>query len=376
MAMKVKKINLAVLSDIHLGHKRNSTSEIIKNLRVAVADDASTAQLDIIFLAGDVFDDLLLLNDDDVYEIDLWIYHLLTLCAKYGIKLRVLEGTPRHDRLQSNRFVLINEVMGHAVDLKWVTKISVEHIEEFGLDVLYIPDEATESPEKTLRIAKEVMAARGLEQVDLAIMHGCFDYQIPYLASDHKHDSNAYLEMVKYLIFIGHVHTSSTLARIIAQGSFDRLSHGQEEPKGHYRATLYNSGEWEANFVENTGAKKFVTLKCQETSLEETLVEINELVQTLPPYSHIRLDLDRDHPLLASTDTLIRRWPLITWEKIVRDTGEEELIAEPEIEDEYKPIQITRDNIVEMMMNRIMLHPDIEADLIDVVREQLEKVVS
>lgn len=376
MAMKVKKINLAVLSDIHLGHKRNSTSEIIANLRAAIADNASTEQLDIIFLAGDVFDDLLLLNDNDVYEIDLWIYSLLSLCAKYNIKLRVLEGTPRHDRMQSNRFVLINEVMSHAVDLKWVTKISVEHIEEFGIDVLYIPDEATETPEKTYKIAKEVMAARGLEKVDLAIMHGCFDYQIPYLASDHKHDSRAYLDMVNYLIFIGHVHTSSTFERIIAQGSFDRLTHGQEEPKGHYRATLYDSGEWEATFVENTGAKKFVTLKCQETALEETLAEITQLAAQLPLYSHIRLDLDRNHPLLASMDTLIRRWPMITWEKISRETGEEEVIAEPDVDDEYIPITITRENIVDMMMNRIMLHPDIEADLIDVVREELEKVVS
>lgn len=376
MAMKVKKIHLATLSDIHLGHRRNCASEIIKNLRCAIDDSAATAQLDLIFLAGDVFDDLLLLNNDEVLEIDLWIYWLLTLCVKYDIVLRVLEGTPRHDRKQSKRFELINEVMGNVVDLKYVTEISVEHIERFGIDVLYIPDEATETPEKTLCIAKEVMAARGLEQVDFAIMHGCFDYQIPYLASDHKHDSKAYLAMVRYLIFIGHVHTFSQLDRITAQGSFDRLAHGQEEPKGHVRATVYQNGEREVTFVENTGAKKFVTLKCQENTLEETLVEINELVQTLPPYSHVRLDLNVDHPLLASTDTLIRRFPMITWEKIVRETGEESVIAESEAsEDEYSPITITRENIVQMVMNRVAYHPDITNELLVLAQEQLEKVI-
>lgn len=376
MAMKVKKLNLAVLSDIHLGHQRNRTSEIIANLRAAVADDAQTAQLDIIFLAGDVFDDLLLLNDDDVLEIDLWIYWLLQMCVKHDIVLRVLEGTPRHDRLQSNRFTLINEVMGNPVDLKWVTKISVEHIERFGIDVLYIPDEATETPEKTLRVAKEVMASKGLDQVDFAIMHGCFDFQIPYLASDHKHDSQAYLDMVRYLIFIGHVHTFSQLARITAQGSFDRLTHGQEEKKGHVRATVQQNGDWEVVFVENEGAKKFVTLDCTTDSLEETLEEISHLAASLKPDSHIRLRLNADHPLLASTDTLIRRWPMINWAKDIKDTGEEAIIADAEEDGEvYIPITITRDNIVEMVMTRVSYHPDISSELLDIAQEQLRKVV-
>lgn len=376
MAMKVKKIHLATLSDIHLGDRRNSASEIIANLRRAIDDNTETSQLDIIFLAGDVFDDLLVLSNDDVIEIDLWIYWLITLCAKHDIVLRILEGTPRHDRTQSKRFLLVNELMGYPADVKYMDKISIEHIERFGIDVLYIPDEATASPELTLKQVKEMMKAKALTQVDFAIMHGMFEYQVPIISKDHKHSSSEYLALVRYLIFIGHVHTFTQLDRITAQGSFDRTAHGQEEAKGHVRATVYESGEWEVVFVENKGAKKFVTVRCQASTLEETLVEINDVVQTLPKGSHIRLDLDRDHPLNASTDVLIRTFPMISWEKTIRGTDEEIAISDiVEPDEDYTPITITRENIVELLMKRLEYNEAMTDELLEIARAHLQEVV-
>jgi hypothetical protein len=374
--MKVKKISSATISDIHLGHRRNSASEIITNLRGAVGDNTETAQLDIIYLAGDVFDDLLLLNSDEVIEIDFWIINLIRICVKHSVKLRILEGTPRHDRGQSRRFEVIHEAMGKPCDLKYITEISIEHIEDFGIDVLYVPDEATESPEKTLKIVRELMVTKGLTQVDFAIMHGCMDYQIPYLATDHKHDSAAYLELVRYLINIGHVHTFHQNGRIIGQGSFDRLTHGQEEKKGHIRHTVWQNGEWELEFVENKGAKTFITLDCASNTLEETLVEIQQLVSTLRPDSHVRLRLSREHPLLAAQDTLIRRWPMINWAKDVKETGEEEQISEALVteEDDYVPISITPVNIVQMVMTRLNLS-EYSAEVLVMAQEMLEEIV-
>lgn len=374
--MKIKKLNLACVSDIHLGDRRNSATEIIANLRCAVDDNTETSQLDIIFLAGDVFDDLLVLSNDDVIAIDLWIYGLISLCAKHDIVLRILEGTPRHDRTQSKRFILVNEVMGYPADVKYIDKVSIEHIERFGIDVLYVPDEAPGGPAATLRVVKELMKAKAIEQVDFAIMHGMFEYQVPIISKDHKHDSAAYLALVRFLIFIGHVHTFSQLDRITAQGSFDRTAHGQEEAKGHVRATVYDSGEWEVVFVENKGAKKFVTVRCQAFTLEETLVEINHVVQDLPKGSHVRLDLDREHPLNASIDVLIRTFPMISWEKKIRGTEEElELSDTISLDEEYTPITITRENIEELLMARITHHESMTNELMDIARAHLQEVV-
>lgn len=375
--MKVKKISLAVISDIHLGSTLNSASEIIANLRSAVGDNTDTAQLDILFLAGDVFDELLVLSNDDVVEIDLWIFNLLSICAKHGIMVRVLEGTPRHDRKQSVRFDVVNEVMGFPVDLKYVKTVSIEHIEKFGIDVLYIPDEANPTPEKTLKDIRALMKARSIEQVDLAIMHGMFEHQVPEISLDHKHNSAEYLALVRYLIFIGHVHTYSQRERIFAQGSFDRIGHGQEEDKGHIRAIIYDSGEWESTFVVNRGAKRFVTIDCRNMDVESTLQEINDRVLALPRNAHVRLVLEKGHPLHASADVLIRTYPMITWKTKIKGSEKEFEETQDALEDDdsFIPITITRDNLVEMVMARASLRDNMTSELLDVVLTQLKEVV-
>ena len=59
------ELNIACISDIHLGNKRNNARNIIKNLYAAFPDNSKTGELDIIFIAGDVFDSLFSLSDND-----------------------------------------------------------------------------------------------------------------------------------------------------------------------------------------------------------------------------------------------------------------------------------------------------------------------
>lgn len=348
----LKRLYMAVMSDIHLGHKRNPTQEIIRNLRVAFPDNAETAELDIIWLAGDVFDDLLYLNDHDVLEIDAWIVSLLLICKKYHILLRVLEGTPSHDWKQSNRFESMNEVTGIGADLKYVKDLSIEYIERFGITVLYVPDE-WDNTETTLSQVHDLLRAKGLDKVDYAIMHGQFEYQLPaHITKAPRHSSEAYHNLVKELIFIGHVHIHTRNNRIIAQGSFDRLSHGEEGPKGHVRAKVYENGDRDVVFVENTGAKKFVTVRCNNMDLEDTLNEIDDHVRDLPEGSFVRVEGNHDNPIFTNMDVLIRRYPLFTWNKLTRQDDE---VDSPIIEDEtvFIPITITRENLPALLLERV-----------------------
>jgi DNA repair exonuclease SbcCD nuclease subunit len=60
------KLKYLVLSDIHLGSKNNTTAEIINNLDIFFKNytqDGEFSELDIIFIAGDLFDRLLDMND-------------------------------------------------------------------------------------------------------------------------------------------------------------------------------------------------------------------------------------------------------------------------------------------------------------------------
>lgn len=372
----MKPVNIACASDIHLGHKRNKSVGIIENLYAAFPDDEKTAALDLICLAGDVFDDLLSLNYNELAEIDFWIHHLLALCKKHDIMLRVLEGTPSHDWKQSRRFEVLNTVSGIGANLKYVKDLSIEHIEEYGITVLYVPDEWNDTTEKTLSQVKNLIRANGERMVDVAFMHGQFEFQLPEYVRAQKHSSSEYLNLVAGPIFIGHVHNHTSYDRIIAQGSFDRLSHGEENPKGHVRATYnpFNRAlDWE--FVPNTGAKIFKTINCTGLELNDILKEIDQELVGLPDHSHVRVAVESSSPILQNMDVLIRTFSQFIWSKITTDskTQEETEYRYDEEADEYVPILITPDNVVDLLVER--MRPEIDDSQVPTVRRLMQEII-
>jgi hypothetical protein len=351
--IKPGKLNIAVVSDIHLGHRHNTAERIVANLMTAFPDNAETASLDIIFIAGDAFDDILMCNDVDVIWIDRFIVYLLRLCKKHGIELRVLEGTPGHDREQSERFRTLNELCQIDAPLQYVTELMIEHFPQFSIDVLYVPDEWLGSTDKALAQFKDLLRTKGLEKVDIAIMHGLFAFQLPPHVEAPKHNAEAYLSLVREKIYIGHDHTYKSYDRITVQGSFDRLTHGYESPKGHVRALWQHDGTWDQTFIENKNAMRFDTIDCTGLNLEETLAKIDRDTAELPEQSFVRVEGDSDNPIFSDMATLIRKRPLIEWTKLVRHKKEEDPAPLAEADFRYVPIIINRDNLAELVLERI-----------------------
>jgi DNA repair exonuclease SbcCD nuclease subunit len=340
--------------DIHFNHPNNSTRAIIKNLYAALPDDAEAAKINIIVFTGDIFHNLMKLNNEYILDIKMWMAHVCALAKKHNILVRVLKGTPSHDWEQPRLFENVNAVTGIGADLKYVNTVSIEYIERYGISVLYVPDEANPTTEKTLSQVHDLLRAKGLDQVDFAFMHGQFDFQLPPHVQVQKHDSQAYLALVKELIFVGHVHTHSRFERIIAPGSTDRLTHGEEGPKGHIRVLAKVNGEYDIRFIENVTAKKFVTVTCYGMSLEETYEHVAASVKTLPDGSHVRIGLDRDNPLWVNMEELVRRYPLLTVERYERREKKREEDAPAERPALFKPITLTKENLVDVLMARIM----------------------
>ena len=356
------RFKFVVLSDVHLGHRRTPTEFIIKNLKKFLGVHAQTASLDMIFIAGDVFERTLRFSSEDATISDLWIYNFLRMCKDLNIAVRVLEGTPSHDQEQSKRFDIINEVSQLNVDLKYHKTLTIEYLEKWDLNVLFIPDEWLGSPEKALENVKEVMHGKGLNQVDLAIMHGQFDYQVPEGINAPCHASEAYLSFVKYGVFIGHNHTRSSFKHIYAQGSFDRLSHGYEDPKGFISAEIRKDDTMHVSFVENTDAKVYITIHCERLSIEESYLKIDEIVKTLPEDSYVRIGVEKSHPLANSLTELVRKYPSMYWDKIIEK--EEKETFQEIIDIPYEKFIITKDNIEELIMNRIGFSIAKESDLV------------
>lgn len=347
------EVLMAFISDIHLAHPRTNTYHIIENLRKAFPDDEQTGKLDVLFFAGDVFDRLMSLPQDEVDAIQEWIADLLRICAKRNIIVRVLEGTPSHDWRQSKQFVNVNNTLDNPANLRYVDTLSIEVIQELGnLSVLYVPDEWNADASVTLAQVKELMSIHGLDQVDVGCMHGSFDYQLP-IESHKNHDSQAYMALVRHYIGIGHVHIRTEMNnKILAQGSFDRLSHGEEAPKGHYRACISPVGNYHW-FVENTGARIYKTLDCREQTIEETL-ELLEQYDHEPELSSFRLLIQRGGTVHHGLKDLRKRFPQfrLTTQLDELKTQEEVVLAAQQAP-VAKPISITSTNINHLVSDRM-----------------------
>lgn len=356
-----KTLRILSISDIHLGHNKTKTDFIVANLNKIFSNDKVLSQVDMVVFVGDVFDRLLSLPAEDTAYIDMWIAKFLRLCRKYNILVRVLEGTPSHDRQQSERFTILNDIhekhSGVHLDLKHVKDLSIERIDKFGVDVLYVPDEWTPTTEETLAQVKMLMIEKNLDKVDFAFMHGQFAYQLPaHIKNMPRHSEAEYLAIVKYLIFVGHIHTHSTYERIVSQGSTDRLAHGEEGPKGYVKAIVEPSGDYVMTFIENKGAKRYVTVVCPYESVEDNIRKIDAEVKDLSPESFVRIRAEYGSAILTNLDVLKARWPLLIWSTLADKEDKEESKALLDDDIVYTPINIDKDNLAGLLLDRVRKH--------------------
>lgn len=275
--LRGRMLNIASISDIHLHHPNTPTSMIIRNIhQYAFPKNKSTEELNIIFIGGDVTDSLMDFASEDAILYRKWVADFLWMCKEYDIMVRIIEGTPLHDWQQSSIFIEENENHSIGCDIKFIKDIHIEHIERYGIDVLYVPDEARPTTDITWARVEELMAERGIDKVDYAVMHGAFAYQLPDVAElkDKTHDEAKYEAIVRHYIFIGHVHQHYPRGKIIPNGSFDRLTHGDEGIKGHVRCMKGN-----IEFIPNHGAMRYITLDVTGMTSDEILALVEKRLE-------------------------------------------------------------------------------------------------
>lgn len=371
------EFRIASLSDLHLGHSKNPPEEMVVRIKNAFPRNAETAKLDVIVLAGDVYDHLLNLPHTSVSVIDEWIIYMLRLCKSLDIQLWVLRGTPSHDRDQSARFVLLNDMLKIGCDLLYVDELKVIWMPKFGIHVLFVPDEWTDDANKTLEEVHQLLRIAGIKKVDYAIMHGQFEHQLPPIVKAQKHSAEAYLKIVDKLIFIGHVHLFSQFDRIIAQGSFDRISHGEEGDKGHVRCIVRASDDYEIQFVVTEDAKTFKSINVRgldfETSHEKVLLD----TASLEDGSHVRIVADIGNPILQSVSLYEKQMPHYFWTGLAKTDEDKTFLQQVELlqsQDEYIPIEITPSNVKDLIIDS-MLAKNVDYEILKIAERKLAELV-
>lgn len=377
IAERRRDLRIASFSDVHLGHGQTPTELIVENLRKAFPDNSKTGELDLILLGGDLFDSALAYQDEaSIRTIEGWMCSLLFTCAKRNIVLRVLEGTKSHDRGQSSHFTKIIDMMNLKLDYRYVTDISVEKHEGLGISILYVPDFTTPETDSIWLRVQQAMKEAGVDHVGYANIHGAFTYQMPEIASVQMacHRMDRYLEIVDNYIFTGHIHLSSIYDRILCNGSFDRLAHGEEEAKGHWEALIRQNGEDDFVFVENQNARLYKTIDVTGMDIDQALEKIDREVPTRAD-SACRVLGERSHPIFTNLSRLKQAYPTIQWSTKTQDIKDVQKNLLVDLRSEFKEVMLTSENLPSLLMERVLRRTDNPA-LQARCRELLHEAVS
>lgn len=342
-----------VISDIHLGHNINKTPYIVNNLKSYFRDYAKEFNnLQAIFLAGDIFDRLLPNSSGDYLLAVEWLTELILYCKHNKIKLRILEGTPSHDWNQARLISSVISKLNIEVDYKYIDTLHIEYLEYENIYILYVPDEYKKDAKDTYEEIQSKLKELNIPNVDIAIMHGQFHYQLPMVKLESSHTEEDYLNIVKYFISIGHIHTPSVYGRILAQGSFDRLAHNEEEDKGAMLITITDKSDSYYKFLKNKNAMIFKTLKFKDEPIDKICNSVRSVISKLPMYSNIKIISEVEEHLSSSLKILSKEYPTynIKIDKIKNKNNTTELVKQEVLKNS---LSITKDNIRELLLQEV-----------------------
>lgn len=344
---------VASLSDIHLGHPKTTTDHIITNLRREFPDVESTHKLDAIFFGGDLFDRLLSLNQFDVAIILEWAGLLFQMAERNKIHLYIMEGTPSHDWGQQKILEVLKKLGMGKHYVHFVNELSIVYNADLDINILFVPDEWRPEPDDTWMEVRQLLMEKGLEQVDFTLLHGAFDFQLPEHVKVPKHTTERYQSITRHRVYGAHIHTSSVRGNVRVNGSFDRLSHNEEEDKGHWRLRFRDGQIVDEKFHVNKHAKVYTTIDLTGMELEAAFDKLAILVGKTKEDSHLRVKANKGDPILASFDVLRKRHPQIHWSSKVteEETVQKNLLVD--VRSTFTQIQITPENIEELLMQRL-----------------------
>lgn len=347
--------NVIVISDVHLGHGRVKSSVIIDYLEHVLRPEVLEVTRAVV-ISGDLFDKRLSFDSEDAFTIGRYLDRLTKSCARFKVSLILLEGTPSHDNRQSRWLLHYNAISNHGADVRYYEKIEIDYLYEGGPLTLFIPDEVNHDATKTWKQVVELMELRGVDQVDVAVMHGMFTFQEP-VRSVSSHLEERYESIVKHLIIIGHHHKPARFGKIRVPGSPERLRYNEEHDKGHYQFTFsLKEGVIDEVFVVNDEATVFTTYPM----VGKTYAEIETLLKTLdhlPDGSHLRFEMSRNdeaYPALAKLRAAFPQFDISAKpiEAHMPTENTDHLVDTPVM------TSIRPDNLSELLLSRVTDEPD------------------
>ena len=341
---------IAAAGDFHFGNPRINCSLLYNELRASFYPEVDTS--DLVLLTGDLFDQLVTVNSDANCFISKFIRELFVFSAKSHVPIRILHGTYSHDRNQLN---VLNELKLKDTDAKIVNEISCEDLVVKGkhFKVLYIPDNLSyKRSEEVMEHIDKVLTVMGWKTVDIVLGHGTFSHALP-VSTNHLPPCTYTIEQFDKittedsLIIMGHIHISSHKKNVYYCGSFERMSHGEEQPKGFY-AFDNSSGKWKATFVKNDQASLFVTIYPQGNTTAEIIADFNSQIANIFPNKtgNVRVAHNDPEIRLLLNKICLQEYPSLRYtSKPISDTEKTEIKLDNIELDTFDNIKPSRENL-------------------------------
>ena len=293
-----EKYIVAWSQDHHLFHRRLKTDNILDFLEHLVPESGPIAETMAMYVIGGDFWDHLYSNvyDDDYEKVVQYIAWRLKTARKQGYSVRVLKGTPSHDRDQSKLWKTINDVLEEPADLRYVDTLSIEHHPILG-HILYIPDNWKPSADEVWEDVCDELRKHNIEKVDWIFCHFAFKHQLPEIVrekSNNLHDPERYSAICRKYIFVGHIHIRSHFLNIISASSVDKMTFGDDGLKGGLRAHCY-SKHIDIEFVNNKHTRVMSTINVEKMTLDEIVNKLQSKIEKDGTYSSYRLVCSKTH---------------------------------------------------------------------------------
>ena len=372
--MNKYKVRTLSISDLHLGHRNTPIDFMVENLYAYFAENHKIFKnLDAIFFVGDTTDRLLKPGSIEYTTVLKFLSWMVKYCKTNNIILRILEGTPSHDWNQVRGFETVLSEFIKDIDFKYIDTLSIEYIDKLDMYILYIPDEHNTDAKVTYKEVKELMAELGIDKVDITLIHGQFHFQIPQVNLKISHNEQDYLDITRYYIGVGHIHTRMNYDRIIGTGSFDRLAHNEEEPKGAILHTSFANGSSEHIFIPNRRAMIYKTLRYTDVDdVSKLYRKVSKDIKKIPKHSRVRIIVS-DNIINKVANYLVNEYPdyVIT----VTNAQDKKTITEvvvPEVK--IEEFNITKDNIVDLLTSELRDNNVPESN-IKLAKAELNKII-
>lgn len=264
---------ITFIADIHLGNPRIDPHHLHESLKLVLYPAIATS--DIFVIGGDFFDTLFPLDSRIAITSLLIFREMCQLAQENNVAIRVIRGTFTHDRDQLKQLAKIAE--RYPIDFAYYDKISVDTCKGFTCG--YLPDNL---PYQNAKEVCDILdkTREGLYQdtpFDFVFGHGYFDHMLQF--EGHKPAILYTADMfdkVKEFVCFGHIHTRATKANVVYSGSFERLNHGEEEPKGFL---IIDTDDHVCSFARNIYATNMYTLYPVGENIDEKSADLDTKIR-------------------------------------------------------------------------------------------------